>query len=89
MMMYMIYSWLNQESIEQPVPTWNILLTTLFEFDRVEAEKIAGNFVCNHFKQTLKANSMTMLLIKIVLPQEGIPTQMYHTSFYLPVSSSL
>ena len=85
MMYEMIASWLKQKSIEQPAPTWNILLTTLSEFDRVEAEKIASNFVCNHGKQNLKANSMTMLLIKIVLPQEGFPTQTYHTSFYLPV----
>ena len=65
---------------EQPLPTWNILLTTLSKFDRVEAEKIASNFVCNHGKQNLNANSITMLLaqmsyifIKIVLPQEGFP----------------
>ena len=89
MMYEMIASWLKQKSIEQPAPTWNILLTTLSEFDRVEAEKIASNFVCNHGKQNLKANSITMLLIKIVLPQEGFPTQTYHTSFYLPVVSSL
>ena len=65
MMIKMIYSWLQQESIEQPAPTWNILLTTLSEFDRVEAEKIASNFVCNHGKQNLKANSMIMLLAQM------------------------
>ena len=65
MMIYMIDSWLQQESIEQPAPTWNILLTTLSEFDRVEAEKIASNFVCNHGKQNLKANSMIMLLAQM------------------------
>ena len=50
MMFEMITSWLIRETEEQPVPTWNILLTTLSEFDRVEAEKIASNFVCNHGK---------------------------------------
>ena len=65
MIIDMIHSWLQQESIEQPAPTWNILLTTLSEFDRVEAEKIASNFVCNHGKQNLKANSMIMLLAQM------------------------
>ena len=65
MIIDMIRSWLRQESIEQPAPTWNILLTTLSEFDRVEAEKIASNFVCNHGKQNLKANSMIMLLAQM------------------------
>ena len=51
MMFEMITSWLRRPTKEQPVPpTWNILLTTLSEFDRVEAEKIASNFVCNHGK---------------------------------------
>ena len=41
----MLVSWLRREMTEQPVPTWNILLTTLSEYDRVETEQIASKHV--------------------------------------------
>ena len=48
MMFEMIGSWLERDNFKSTVPTWNILLTTLSEFDREKAEKIASNFVCSH-----------------------------------------
>ena len=39
MMFEMLALWLRREMTEQPVPTWNILLTTLSECDRVETEQ--------------------------------------------------
>ena len=50
MMVEMLASWLRKESKEQPVPSWNILLTALSEYDRVETEQIASKFVCEHVK---------------------------------------
>ena len=50
MMFEMFASWLRREMMEQPVPSWNILLTTLSECDRVETEQIASKFVCKHVK---------------------------------------
>ena len=50
MMLEMLASWLRRETKEQPVPSWNILLTTLSEYSRVETEQIASKFVCKHVK---------------------------------------
>ena len=50
MMVEMLASWLRREMKEQPVPSWNILLTTLSEYDRVETEQIASKCVCKHVK---------------------------------------
>ena len=50
MMLEMLTSWLRRESKEQPVPSWNILLTTLSEYDEVKTEQIASKFVCKHVK---------------------------------------
>jgi len=44
----MLASWLKSESKEQPVPSWNILLTTLSEYDRIQTAQIASKFVCKH-----------------------------------------
>ena len=49
-MLEMLASWLRRESKEQPVPSWNILLTTLSEYSRLETEQIASKFVCKHVK---------------------------------------
>ena len=49
-MLEMLASWLKRESKGQPVPSWNILLTTLSEYDRIQAEQIASEFVCKHVK---------------------------------------
>ena len=48
MMFEMIASWLRRESEDQPKPSWNILLTTLNEFDRGETEKFSSQFKCHH-----------------------------------------
>ena len=48
MMFEMIASWLKRESKDQPVPSWNILLTVLSEYDRTKTEQIASKFVCKH-----------------------------------------
>lgn len=48
MMFEMLATWLRRENEEQSLPTWNLLLTTLTEYDRTEAEKIARKFVCKH-----------------------------------------
>ena len=50
MMFEMIASWLKRESKEQPVPSWNILLTVLSEYDRTKTEQIASKFVCKHLQ---------------------------------------
>ena len=50
MMFEMIASWLKRESKEQPVPSWNILLTVLSEYDRTKTEQIASKFVCKHIQ---------------------------------------
>ena len=49
-MVEMLTSWLRREVKEQPVPSWNILLTTLSEYDGVKIEQIASKFVCEHVK---------------------------------------
>ena len=50
MILEMLASWLRRESKEQPVPSWNILLTILSEYDRIETEQIASKCVCKHVK---------------------------------------
>ena len=50
MMFEMLASWLRREMTEQPVPSWNILLTTLSEYDRVLTTQIASKCVCKHVK---------------------------------------
>ena len=50
MMLEMLASWLKRESDSQPLPSWNILLTTLSEYDRTQTTKIASKFVCKHVK---------------------------------------
>ena len=49
-MLEMLASWLRRESKEQPVSSWNILLTILSEYDRIETEQIASKCVCKHVK---------------------------------------
>ena len=39
MMLEMLASWLNQQSKEQPVPSWNNLLTILSKFNETETAK--------------------------------------------------
>ena len=48
MMVEMLASWLRRESKEQPVPSWNILLTILSEYDRIGTEQITRKCVCKH-----------------------------------------
>ena len=50
MILEMLTSWLRREMKEQPVPSWNILLTILSEYDRIETEQIASKCVCKHVK---------------------------------------
>ena len=50
MMLEMLASWLKRECDNQPVPSWNILLTTLSEYDRTQTKQIASKFVCKHVK---------------------------------------
>ena len=49
-MLEMLASWLKTESDSQPAPSWNILLTTLSEYDRTQTTQIASKFVCKHMK---------------------------------------
>ena len=46
MMLEMLASWLKRRSKKQPVPSWNILLTTLSEYDRIKTTQIAAKIVC-------------------------------------------
>ena len=50
MILEMLTSWLRREMKEQPVSSWNILLTILSEYDRIETEQIASKCVCKHVK---------------------------------------
>ena len=47
-MLEMLASWLKRENTSQPMPSWNILLTTLSEYDSIQTTQIASKFVCNH-----------------------------------------
>ena len=47
-MLEMLASWLKKESQKQPVPTWNILLTALSEYDSIQTTQIASTFICTH-----------------------------------------
>ena len=52
-MLEMLASWLKRENEKQPVPTWNILLKTLSEYDRMKCTQIASELdcsVCKHVK---------------------------------------
>ena len=49
-MLEMLASWLKRESQKQPVPSWNVLLTTLSEYDSIQTTQIASKFVCEHGK---------------------------------------
>ena len=44
----MLALWLSRDSEYQPYPTWNKLLKTLYNFDRIETENVSTNFVCQH-----------------------------------------
>ena len=44
----MLGSWLKRETKGQPVPSWNILLTALFEYDSIQTTEIASKFICRH-----------------------------------------
>ena len=49
-MLEMLASWLRRESKEQPVHSWNILLTILSDYDRIRTEQITSKCVCKHVK---------------------------------------
>ena len=49
MMLEMLASWLNQQSKEQQVPSWNILLTILSKFNETETSlQLPSKFVGKH-----------------------------------------
>ena len=49
MMFEMLAVWLQRESAQQPVPTWNNLIRAVSDSVGIaEAENIAENFVCTH-----------------------------------------
>ena len=49
MMLEMLASWLNQQSKEQPVPSWNMLLTILSKFDETKtALQLPSKLVAEH-----------------------------------------
>ena len=48
MMLEMLASWLKRQVKNQPVPSWNVLLTAISEYSRVQALQIASKFVCKH-----------------------------------------
>ena len=47
-MLEMLASWLKRESQKQPLPSWNILLTALSEYDSIQTTQIASKFICTH-----------------------------------------
>ena len=47
-MLEMLASWLKKEVKNQPVPSWNVLLTAIAEYSKVQASQIASKFVCKH-----------------------------------------
>ena len=47
-MLEMLASWLRRESQKQPVPSWNILFTTLSKYDSIQTTQIASTFICTH-----------------------------------------
>ena len=49
-MLEMLASWLKKGSQKQPVPTWNILLKTLSEYDRMKCTQIASEIDCSACK---------------------------------------
>ena len=48
MMLDMLDSWLKRGSERQPLPSWNMLLTTLSKFNKTETAQLASKFVCKH-----------------------------------------
>ena len=48
-MFEMLAVWLRRESVQQPVPTWHILIRAVSDSVGItEAENIAENFFCTH-----------------------------------------
>ena len=51
MMSEMFVLWLRRDSVEQPVPTWNILLMAVS--GRAAPDNIAKEFFCTHISLVL------------------------------------